>query len=145
MKWSFATSKIVIGSPAIGTDGTLYVDSAEGKLWALHPDGTQRWSFGTSRGTISSHAAVGSDGTVCVGCEGGLCAGLYAVNPDGSRKSHFPAADGSTNPVVGAGGMLYFASGDNVHGISTGSAGLADTAWPMFRQNPRHTGIQPGP
>ena len=34
-------------SPAIGADGTIYVGSEDDKLYAINPDGSQKWAFST--------------------------------------------------------------------------------------------------
>ena len=36
---------LVYSSPAIGADGTIYVGSGGGKLYAINPDGTLKWAF----------------------------------------------------------------------------------------------------
>ena len=50
-------------SPAIGGDGTVYVGSADDKLYAINSDGSQKWAFTTGHDVISS-PAICSDGTV---------------------------------------------------------------------------------
>ncbi len=44
---------MVESSPAIGTDGTIYVGSSDKKLYALKPDGTLKCSY-TTGGTVRS-------------------------------------------------------------------------------------------
>ena len=44
-KWEFAAGNWIHSSPAIGSDGTLYVGSRDNKLYALNPDGTKKWEF----------------------------------------------------------------------------------------------------
>ena len=45
-KWEFSTADAITSSPAIGTDGTIYFGSYDGKLYALKPDGTKKWEIG---------------------------------------------------------------------------------------------------
>ena len=40
-KWAFKTNDDVRSSPAIGTDGTIYVGSNDGYLYAINPDGSK--------------------------------------------------------------------------------------------------------
>ena len=56
-KWAFPTLGLVDSSPAIGADGTLYVGSGDGNLYAINPDGTQEWAFpaGVIGGFLASH------------------------------------------------------------------------------------------
>ena len=55
-----------MSSPAIGADGTVYVGSHDSNLYALNPDGTEKWSF-TAGKAVSSSPAIGADGTIYVG------------------------------------------------------------------------------
>ena len=53
-------------SPAIGSDGTIYVGSRDDMFYAINPNGTLKWSYTTGHIVVSS-PAIGSDGTVYVG------------------------------------------------------------------------------
>jgi hypothetical protein len=54
-------------SPAIGSDGTVYVGSLDNKLYAINgKTGVKLWEFETGN-SVSSSPAIGSDGTVYVG------------------------------------------------------------------------------
>ena len=107
-KWSFTAGQI-LSSPAIGADGTVYVGSSDGKLYAVNRDGSKKWDFPT--GWLFSSPAIGADGTVYVGSSDNK---LYAVNPDGSRKWDFPTGDRIySSPAIGADGTIYVGSWDN--------------------------------
>jgi hypothetical protein len=76
-KWNFATRSFVHSSPAIGVDGTVYVASYDGKLYALDgASGTKEWEFATGTGEVSASPAIGTDGTIYVGSFFGV---FYAV------------------------------------------------------------------
>src|SRR5476651_897531 len=45
IKWGFATGSQVVSSPAIAADGTIYIGSLDGKLYAINPNGTKKWAF----------------------------------------------------------------------------------------------------
>ena len=49
LKWKFAVEKRITSSPAIGPDGTIYQGCNDGRLYALNPDGTQKWYFQTKK------------------------------------------------------------------------------------------------
>jgi len=87
----------VWSSPAIGSDGTIYVGSYDSNLYVINPDGSPKWSFTTEKEVWSS-PTIGSDGTIYVGSRDG---NLYAIYGTGS---------------------------------------LANTPWPMFHHDLRHTG-----
>ena len=76
-------------SPAIGSDGTVYVGSDDNKLYAINPkSGAKLWEFETGD-RVSSSPTIGSDGTVYIGSEDGK---LYAIKTDskGPAKSPWP-------------------------------------------------------
>lgn len=62
-------------SPAIDVEGTVYIGSSDGKLYAINADGTLKWSFQT-KGAIESSPAIGSDGTIYIGSNDNH---LYAI------------------------------------------------------------------
>jgi len=106
-KWAFRTSGKVLSSPAVSADGTIYVGSMDelggGNLYAVKPDGTQKWSF--SMGGVKSSPAIGADGTIYVGS----FQSLYAINPDGTQKwrlSSTPVSV-SSSPAIGVDGTIY--------------------------------------
>ena len=43
--WSFETDDGIEAGPIIGADGTIYVASHDGYLYAINPDGSEKWSF----------------------------------------------------------------------------------------------------
>ena len=62
-------------SPAIGSDGTIYVGSEDNNLYAINPDGTKKWAFDTGD-DVNSSPAIGRDGTIYFGS---LDGNLYAI------------------------------------------------------------------
>jgi outer membrane protein assembly factor BamB len=66
-KWEFLTGDSVGSSPAIGSDGTVYVGSSDYSVYALYgTTGAKKWEFKTGL-WVGSSPAIGSDGTVYVG------------------------------------------------------------------------------
>src|SRR5690349_2886248 len=61
--WSVDVHGVVAGSPTIGPDGTIYVASHDGGLYAIDRDGKVRWTFKTGDRSWST-PAVAEDGTV---------------------------------------------------------------------------------
>ncbi len=100
----------VESSPAVGADGTIYVGSDDDNLYAVNPDGSQKWKF-TTGNVVYSSPAVGADGTIYVGS---VDHNLYAVNPDGSQKWKFTTGNVVfSSPAVGADGTIYVGSDDH--------------------------------
>ncbi len=92
-------------SPAISSDGTVYIDSS-----AISPDGTVKWA---SPGTFGS-PSIGPDGTIYGTSE----QGLSAVNQDGSLKWKFPTGDGGSSVAIGSTGILYFGAGNTFFAVA---------------------------
>jgi len=110
LKWAFETGGGVVSSPAIGADGTIYLGSNDGSLYAINPDGTLKWTFPT-KGAVHSRPAIGPDGTIYVGSWDHY---LYAINQDGSLKWAFSAkGEVLSSPTVGPDGTIYVASWDH--------------------------------
>jgi outer membrane protein assembly factor BamB len=119
VKWTFNTGGTVWG-PVVGRDGTVYVPSNDGFLYAVNRDGTEKWRFdlqlppnpvnAEDPTTPSQHAVIGNDGTIYVA---GLH--LFAVNPDGTEKWHFeasgtdprPGLTGFQTPTIGVDDTIY--------------------------------------
>jgi uncharacterized delta-60 repeat protein len=141
-RWEFATGGEVLSSPALGVDGCVYVGSEDGKVYALEgATGAKRWEFPTGGPIHLSSPAVGADGTVYVGSLDGK---VYAIDGvTGAKCWHF-ATGGSVAcpPTIGADGTVYVGSNDgNLYALYSSSvAGPANSPWPMFHQNARHTG-----
>jgi outer membrane protein assembly factor BamB len=115
--WEFHSgSRNRSSSPAIATDGTVYVGTTRG-LFAINPDGTQRWLVETP-GRVVTTPAIATDGTIYVGTALRFPT-LYAINPDGTVKWTFAGTKSfNSSPIVGANGVIYAASGKTVHAVN---------------------------
>jgi len=91
LKWKFFTEGGDISSSAvIGEDGTIYFGDLgdfgqNSKIWAVNPNGTEKWHY-TINDYIYSDPAIGDDGTIYIGSNDNY---LYAINPDGTLKWRF--------------------------------------------------------
>jgi outer membrane protein assembly factor BamB len=143
-KWAFTVEDIIARSAAIGSDGTIYVGSWDNNIYAINPDGTEKWVFPTGD-DVACSPAIGSDGTIYVGSADN---NLYAINPDGTPKRMFSAEDDVyySSPAIGSDGTIYVGSEDgNLYAIYGSSGGLANSPWPMFHHDIRHSGRVGGP
>lgn len=111
MVWAYYTMGAVLSSPAIGADGTVFVGSNDGNVYALAGgDGALVWRYRTGAAVVSS-PAVAADGTVYVGSNDTF---LYALDgASGALRWRF-ATNGSvaSSPAIGADGTVYFGSVD---------------------------------
>ena len=83
LKWSYTTGEAVYSSPALSADGsTVYVGSADAKVYALNAlTGSVTWSY-TTGGGVSSSPALSADGsTVYVGSQDYKVYALNAATP----------------------------------------------------------------
>ncbi len=182
-------------SPAIGADGTIYVNAAGG-VYAFSADGTNLWFLHTATDALSSSPIVGKDGTIYAASTFdysllGYGLALHAISPGGelmwqcstnlsagySSPPGTPVIDSAgtiyctaftwllafsangaiawafnaggsindpnsysyTSPSIGPDGTIYATFGSRLYAFS-GTNAPANSPWPMYRQNPRHTG-----
>jgi HYDIN/CFA65/VesB-like, Ig-like domain/PQQ-like domain len=99
--------------PAIGPDGTIYVASsgASGNVYAINPDGTQKWMFAPSNG-VTSDLTIGTDGTIYFNDDDG---NLDAINPEGNLKWQF--ANAGLGLIAGD-GTIYACDTGNIYEIN---------------------------
>jgi len=108
--WEFETGMAVQSSPAIGSDGTIYVGSFDHNIYAINPDGSRKWEF-TAEDAVFSSPVIGRDGTIYIGSYDNK---LYAINPDGSKKWTFVTGDKVlSSPTVSTDGTIYVGSYDS--------------------------------
>ncbi|MBF0559587.1 MAG: PQQ-binding-like beta-propeller repeat protein [Nitrospirae bacterium] len=118
LKWSYATEGPIHSSPAIGSDGTVYVGCYDHKLYAINNDGTLKWSYTTGY-AVESSPAIRSDGTVYIGSDDNR---LYAINGDGTLKwSYATGYAVRSTPAIGSDCTVYVGSDDNkLYAINSG-------------------------
>jgi outer membrane protein assembly factor BamB len=96
-------------SPAMDTEGVIYVTSWDGHLYAVNPDGTSRWVFRIGFESVST-PAVGDEGTIYFGSRDHR---LYAVDSKGREKWKFKTGGWvDASPALGLDGTVYFGSWD---------------------------------
>jgi len=106
--WRYTTSGSIRCATAVAPDGTVYVGSDDGSVYALHSDGTLLWFFETG-GSVGS-VFVGDYGRVYVGSWDNA---LYALYPNGVLLwSYETTGHVRSTPVASEDGILYFGSDD---------------------------------
>ena len=133
LKWRYPTGGRV-SSPAIAVDGTVYVSSYDGYLYAIAPpndssqSGDLQWRYPIG-GIVYSSPAIGADGTVYVGGTDGY---LYAIAPpDDESQSGLLLWRYDTginidfsSPAIGADGTIYVGNyGGEIYAITPPSNG----------------------
>jgi outer membrane protein assembly factor BamB len=127
-KWRWNHPTLQDSSPALADDGTIYIgtnvvkksgDDKSGKqsLFAIHPDGTVKWSF-LGSGAFNT-PVISPDGTIYVNTftNNGM---FYAVNPNGTEKWHYDAQYFcQAPPAIADDGTIYFNSQKALYAFSS--------------------------
>ncbi|MFC1528590.1 PQQ-binding-like beta-propeller repeat protein [Candidatus Latescibacterota bacterium] len=102
----FPTNNMIqLSSPAVGNDGTIYIGSMDMHLYAVNPDGSEKWRHELDS-EIWASPAIAKDGTIYIGSFSGS---FYAINHDGSRKWRRNAGDAIlSSAAIGIDGTVYF-------------------------------------
>lgn len=117
--WKFSPNyNYGLGSAVIAEDGTIYTglgqDSQKGYMYAVNPDGTEKWKF-QMKSYTKSPPTIGKDGTLYFGTESHSDKTFYAVKPDGSLKWSVPldTAYNKTAPILDSSENIYFTTLSN--------------------------------
>jgi len=96
-------------SPAVAPDGTIYIGSNLGILYAISPAGVELWRYETGL-DIRSSAAISADGTIYFGAWNGF---IYALYPNGTLKWRYLTRDRVyASPAIDANGSVCIGSFD---------------------------------
>lgn len=100
-------------SAAIGSDGTIYIGSADGNLYAVNSDGSHKWEFANG-GFVNSSPSIGPGGIIYIGSSDD---NLYALIDGGqgivSEKWSFATAGAVGDAAIGSDGTIYVGSADH--------------------------------
>jgi outer membrane protein assembly factor BamB len=129
LKWDFPDSDPAVStinrtdesSPAVDRNGVIYVgtdvSSSSGKVFAINPDGTQKWVYATAdsgEGSVTVDRSGGTyDGHIYVTTDGGE---VLAFEPTSAGLPFwsFPTSpDIETAPAVSKDGSIIYAIGEN--------------------------------
>ncbi len=99
-------------SPAVGSDGTVYVVTTDGYLYAVTNQGDEKWAFLTTAGiAINSSPAIGAGGTIYIGSDDH---NLYAIASNGSLAWKFPTfGEVESSPAIASDGTIFVGSDDD--------------------------------
>jgi len=109
-KWRFYFTGWLEDTPVIDSDGTIYCKGAynhlDRYLYAIYPNGTEKWKYKTDGLIHGSSPAINEDGTIYIGDWGSR---LHAINPDGTLKWKFNSEDDiASSPAIADDGTIYF-------------------------------------
>jgi len=118
-------------TPAIGSDGTIYVGSLDKNLYAFNPDGTTQRTWTARKSIDYCSVAIGTNGILYVGDTGG---NLYGFDPAGTTQHIWTTDDDIySSPAVAEDGTIYVGS----------NYGTNDPAWDpnFYAFNPNGTTV----
>jgi len=133
LRWSFQTKDSIESSAAV-VDGTVYVGSMDGSLWAIDlVTGKMRWHYATA-GPVEESSPCVHGGAVYVGDERGV---LHAVDAaTGKGRWTFKAEDEIKSSPNCVGDRIYFGSYDqNLYCLSAATGTLV---WKYRTEGPVH-------
>lgn len=106
-KWKYSVGSDIASAPALANDGTIYVKSWNGKLYAIGSDGTLQWELDT--GVTVSSPTLSEDDIVYVGGS----SQFYAVSVTGSVTwSYQVGGDIDATAAIASDGTIYVGSND---------------------------------
>ncbi len=98
-------------APCVAPDGTIYIGNQDSYLYALNPDGTEKWKF-LCENAFMHTPALADDGTIYIGEGNGI---MYAINPDGTLKWQYTAVGFiEDSPSIGPDGTIYFSTLESI-------------------------------
>ena len=109
--WEARLAGPICASPAIGPDGTVYVQLYN-RLFAFDGgSGAMRWAAPISEGIGASNTgatpAIGADGTIYVGSGDRSLYALKSQNGDRLWRVPLGAGDAALSPSIGSGGIIF--------------------------------------
>jgi outer membrane protein assembly factor BamB len=127
--WSVPANDRMESTPVVGADGAGYFASTGGWVFAINPDGSQRWlaSVAPPPGKIAmvdAPLAIADDGSVIVAPRHGS---LYALSADGEVKWDVPIGGQGTGgrPVAVSPNGTVYATTTNGELVAVGPDGTA--------------------
>ncbi len=148
--WEFPALDEITSSPAVASDGTVYfgagsADANDTGVYALNPDGTQKWSYTTTasaEGVIGGGPAIGSDGTVYIGAADGK---LYALHSTGTLGWSYTTDSAiSSTPAIAADGTIYVRNNTKLYALTPGATS-ATLKWTFTLNSTAATGTYASP
>lgn len=126
--WRFATGRPIYGSPALDSEGNIYIGSLDGHVYSVKPDGTRRWKqqlggavFGSPALVPGLGIVVGADNDqlVALNLRTGALVWSFKLGPCTTGPGSGPdtvRCDADSSVVAGKDGTLY-SGGDALYAL----------------------------
>jgi outer membrane protein assembly factor BamB/methionine-rich copper-binding protein CopC len=109
-KWNYTTNNMIgYSSPSIDKNGTVYVGSGDGYLYAFTSAGKLKWRYKTGD-AVQSSPTIDSNGNIYFGsCDNWL----YVLTSAGKLKWRYKTGSAvESSPTIDSNGNIYFGSCD---------------------------------
>lgn len=115
-KWKLQTGADIWSTPVVSADGSIYLGSNDGRLYAISPRGEVKWKVALGR-QVKTTPALSADGTIYAGGDDGS---LYALSPDGKVRWRAKLAEGAlTSPAPAPDGSIVVGCDDwHIYAVS---------------------------
>jgi outer membrane protein assembly factor BamB len=143
LRWLQSQGNPFTTPPTISQSGAIlvgnYVQSGP-TLWCFDRNGSNLWSA-VAGGPHRGAAAINADGTAYFSGYGGK---LSAFSTTGSNVWELPLGTASlSSPAIALDGTIYIGGQDGKLRSVFGSSPLANSSWPMFQHDEKHTDRDP--
>jgi alpha-tubulin suppressor-like RCC1 family protein/outer membrane protein assembly factor BamB len=134
VKWRYRAAGPLVGSPAMDTNGVVYIGSRDNRLHAVSASrGGKQWTF-DANSDVTSSPLVTPDGNI-VFLAGGA---VFTVSPDGGQVAVFRTGTSiKSMPVAAEDGTLHFGANDGfiykIEGDASGGTNGAGTNGVIWR------------
>lgn len=140
MRWQ-TTNGTFYSTPVIAPDGSVLASSQEGWVHLVR-DGTNVWRYQIS--AVNRGAAAFSSPNLIYAP--GPTGNLLALTLSGSNAWQAPVGSmWSSSPTIAPDGTIYVTTAEGEVVSVFGDAPPADSSWPMFQHDNRHTGRHTSP
>jgi ABC-type dipeptide/oligopeptide/nickel transport system permease subunit len=129
--WTFEEPSGFAGGPVVAADGTIYLPSNAGILYALNPEGKEIWHAMLPASPFGTPALNPSGDIYIIDVQGNAT----AYTPDGKQKWSIqpdPKYQPISSPISDSKGNLYYASDSNLICISSGGKVIWKDLLPTF-------------
>jgi ABC-type dipeptide/oligopeptide/nickel transport system permease subunit/outer membrane protein assembly factor BamB len=117
IRWQFQDDSGFVGGPAVAADGTLYIASRDGTLYALNAEGVIRFELPLPASPVGV-PALDAEGRIYVTDQQGA---LSAFSPEGEALWRFqPESDSpaTSGPIVGPEGNIFYTVNSQVQAVT---------------------------
>jgi outer membrane protein assembly factor BamB len=141
-RWHLHTGGVTRSSPVLDGQGLIYL-GVNADCVAIDESGQKKWAA-SMWSTVDSTTAVDANSLVYCASRNGRLAGMMS-NGTVLWRQQYDGGEIHASPMLGGDGIIYLPDAEYLRAIAPANpVPPANSSWPMFRANARHTGrVQP--